>query len=144
MLPSVLWKGKKIDMALKYVNEGLTKWPGDSELHFFKGFLCDFELDDFDCANTHYSKAANNNNEYLNIYGFFLYKRSEFAAAAPVLEQAGRYKTDDPLVFEILGETYLALGQCQKAINSVEKAKTLDPTNESIAARYKSIYNECK
>jgi len=76
------------------------------------------------------------NGAYLDSLGWFYYKRGEYGKAlSELLHAVELLKPEDPVVFEHVGDTYLALGNPAQAINMWQKALALDPQNRDLAAK---------
>ena len=63
-----------------------------------------------------------NNGEYADTYGWVLYKMGKYPEAAKELERALTLLHDEPVIFDHLGDTYLKLGDKDKAYKSWKKA----------------------
>jgi tetratricopeptide (TPR) repeat protein len=76
------------------------------------------------------------NGAYLDSLGWIYYRQGKYEEAlTELLNAAKALKTDDPVVFEHIGDTYEALNQPPKAIAYWEKALALDKTNKKLAAK---------
>ncbi|MBV8899433.1 MAG: tetratricopeptide repeat protein [Verrucomicrobia bacterium] len=76
------------------------------------------------------------NGAYLDSLGWWYYKQAEYGKAlAELLRAVELLKPADPVVFEHVGDAYLALGNPAQAINMWQKALTLDSQNRGLAAK---------
>jgi Flp pilus assembly protein TadD len=69
-----------------------------------------------------------NNGAYVDSLGWVLYRLGRFGEAREHLERAARLVPGDPVIFEHLGDVYVALGDRQKAADSYRRA--LDRADE--------------
>jgi len=77
-----------------------------------------------------------NNGAYLDSFGWYFYKKGEYGKAlTELLHAAELIRPEDPVVYEHVGDAYQALGNVPQALNLWQKALTLDPQNQGIAAK---------
>lgn len=75
------------------------------------------------------------NSAFLDTLGWIYYMQGRYAEALTELKKAGALAAEDPTIWEHLGDTYLKLGDRNKAIEHWEKALELDPQAEHIIER---------
>ncbi|MGH8100268.1 MAG: tetratricopeptide repeat protein [Chthoniobacterales bacterium] len=81
-------------------------------------------------------KKEPNNGAYLDSLGWVEFRAGKFEQALTDLQHAAQnMKSNDPVVFEHLGDTYLKLNGVAKAVESWQKALALDPQNRKIAEK---------
>jgi tetratricopeptide (TPR) repeat protein len=76
------------------------------------------------------------NGYYIDSYGWLYYKRGDFIKAKELLLQATKY-SEDPVIYDHLGDVYRELGDNTKSKMYWEKALELDPDNEKIKGKLK-------
>jgi tetratricopeptide (TPR) repeat protein len=75
-----------------------------------------------------------NNASYLDSLGWVQFRKGKFdQALGNLLLAAKTADHDDPVVFEHIGDTYLKLNRIPEAVESWQKALTLDPKNKNLA-----------
>src|SRR3954447_6125791 len=76
------------------------------------------------------------NAAYLDSMGWVQYRQGKYDQALESLNRAiENLPREDPVIFEHLGDVYLKLNRISRAIESWQKAKTLDPSNRDLAAK---------
>jgi tetratricopeptide (TPR) repeat protein len=77
-----------------------------------------------------------NNGAYLDSLGWVEFRQGKFDQALSDLLRAAQNMTrDDPVVFEHIGDTYLKLNRMSQALETWQKAITLDPQNKKLAEK---------
>ncbi|HEY0792338.1 MAG TPA: tetratricopeptide repeat protein [Chthoniobacterales bacterium] len=77
-----------------------------------------------------------NNGAYLDSFGWYFYKKGEYGKAlTELLHAAEVIRPEDAVVYEHVGDAYQALGNVPQALTLWQKALTLDPHNQGIAAK---------
>ena len=80
--------------------------------------------------------ADPDNGAYLDSIGWLHYRQGHYEQALAELLNAARVlKTDDPTVFEHIGDAYAMLQQIPQAIEYWQKSLALDQTNQKLAAK---------
>ena len=80
-----------------------------------------------------------NNGSYLDSLGWVEFRQGKFdQALADLLLAAKNLDREDPIVFEHIGDTYLKLHRVPEALESWQKALTLDPKNKKLAEKIES------
>jgi len=72
------------------------------------------------------------NGAYIDSYGWVLYKSGDYPGAVRELKRAAEVITDDPVVFDHLGDAYKAMGDTENARKYWQKALELDSNNDQI------------
>ncbi|MBN1983679.1 MAG: tetratricopeptide repeat protein [Chitinivibrionales bacterium] len=81
------------------------------------------------------------NGAYLDSYGWILFKKGDTAAALKYLLKAVEVISDDPVVYEHLGDVYGKMKEYKKALDAYGKSYTLTPEN---AVKIKQKIDEMK
>ena len=80
-----------------------------------------------------------NNGSYLDSLGWVEFRKGKFdQALADLLRATKNMDREDPVVLEHIGDTYLKLDRTQDALQSWQKALTLDPKNKNLADKIES------
>jgi len=80
-----------------------------------------------------------NNASYLDSLGWVEFRKGKFdQALADLLRAAKNMDREDPVVLEHIGDTYLKLDRTQNALQSWQKALTLDPKNKKLGEKIES------
>ena len=80
-----------------------------------------------------------NNGSYLDSLGWLEFRQGKYdQALANLLRAAKNMDREDPIVFEHIGDTYLKLHHVPEALESWQKALTLDPKNKKLAEKIES------
>jgi tetratricopeptide (TPR) repeat protein len=75
-----------------------------------------------------------NNAAYIDSLGWYYYHIGDYAKAlTELLRAADALKPEDPVVYEHVGDTFLALGKSGEAQIYWQKALKLDPSNQKLA-----------
>ena len=73
-----------------------------------------------------------NNAIYLDTFGFVLFQKKQYEAAAKQLEIAVSLNTNDQEIWEHLGDTYFMLGNTIKALECWNKAIVINPAHSKL------------
>jgi len=73
-----------------------------------------------------------NNAIYLDTFGFVLFQKKQYEAAAKQLEIAVSLNTNDQEIWEHLGDTYFMLGNTIKALECWNKAFVINPAHSKL------------
>jgi tetratricopeptide (TPR) repeat protein len=77
-----------------------------------------------------------NNGAYLDSLGWVEFRQGKYDEALnDLLRAAQNMPRDDAVVFEHIGDTYLKLNRISQALEAWQKAITLDPKNQKLAAK---------
>ncbi len=77
-----------------------------------------------------------NNGAYLDSLGWVEYRQGKFDQALNDLKRAAQNLTrDDPVIFEHIGDACFKLNRIAQAVESWQKAASLDPNNKKIAEK---------
>jgi tetratricopeptide (TPR) repeat protein len=77
-----------------------------------------------------------NNGAYLDSLGWVEFRQGKFEQALNDLLRAAQNMTrDDPIVFDHIGDTYSKMNRVAQALESWQKAASLDPNNKPIAEK---------
>src|SRR5437764_15285236 len=77
------------------------------------------------------------NGAYLDSMAWVEYRQGKYDQALENLKRAiQNLPREDAVVFEHLGDVYLKLNRVSQALESWQKAKTLDPSNKDLAAKH--------
>ncbi len=79
------------------------------------------------------------NGAYLDSYGWVFYRMGDLESARVKIEEAVKYLGDDPVIYEHLGEIYHDLGKRDEALRHWKKSLGLNPQNEKVRDKIKSI-----
>jgi tetratricopeptide (TPR) repeat protein len=75
-----------------------------------------------------------NNASYLDSLGWVEFRKGKFDQALNNLLSAAKTADhEDPVVFEHIGDAYFKLNRISEALESWQKALTLDPKNKNLA-----------
>jgi tetratricopeptide (TPR) repeat protein len=93
-------------------------------------------LEEAEDAIKHALELDPNNGAYLDSFGWLKYREGKFDDALAQLQRAAQnLKRDDPVVFEHLGDTYFKLERIPQALDTWQRALTLDPQNKNLAQK---------
>ena len=91
-------------------------------------------LDEAEEMIKHALELEPNNASYLDSLGWVEFRKGKFdQALADLLRAAKNMSRGDPIVFEHIGDTYWKLDRLPQAVESWQKALTLDPQNKELA-----------
>ncbi len=128
------------DKAADLFKQSMQLDPGEeAEAANYLGFMWADQGTHLDEAESYIKKALATdpeNGAYLDSLGWLDYRRGKFEQAlAELLNAVQALKTEDPTVFEHLGDTYQKLNQLPQALQSWQKSLVLDPTNKKLAEK---------
>ena len=120
------------DKAAELFKKSIQIDPADAaEAYNYLGFMWADQNTHLDEAEDYIKRALAadpENGAYLDSLGWLHYRRGQYEQAlAELLSAAQALKTDDPTVFEHIGDTYSMLNQMPKALEYWQKALALDP-----------------
>jgi tetratricopeptide (TPR) repeat protein len=128
------------DKAAELFKQSIQFDPADAaEAYNYLGFMWADQNTHLDEAEDYIKRALAadpENGAYLDSLGWVHYRRGQYEQAlAELLSAAHALKTDDPTVFEHIGDTYSMLNQMPKALEYWQKALALDQTNKKLAEK---------
>lgn len=128
------------DKAAELFKKSIQLDPADAaEAYNYLGFMWADQNTHLDEAEDYIKRALATdpgNGAYLDSLGWLHYRRGQYEQAlAELLSAAQALKTDDPTVFEHIGDTYSMLNQMPKALEYWQKALALDQTNKRLAEK---------
>ena len=164
--------GGDVNGAITELSRALSLAPKSAEARNLLGIayeakgLRDRALESFKAA----VQADKNNSEYLNNYGFLLFKNNDFEEATKYLKRAAKSAPDNPRIWNNLGlaqcrrgkfddafESFthavgefnghlnvaaqlMAHGGAKEAINHLEKAQRMQPNSADVLAKLVNLY----
>jgi tetratricopeptide (TPR) repeat protein len=134
------------DKAAELFKQSIDEDPANAaESYNYLGFMWADQGTHLDEAEDYIKRALAvdpDNGAYLDSLGWVHYRSGQYEQALPeLLNAAEAIKTDDPVVFEHIGDTYSAMNQTPKALEYWEKALALDKTNKKLAAKIAAAKN---
>ena len=134
------------DKAAELFKQSIDEDPANAaEAYNYLGFMWADQGTHLDEAEDYIKRALAvdpDNGAYLDSLGWVHYRSGQYEQALPeLLNAAEAIKTDDPVVFEHIGDTYSAMNQTPKALEYWEKALALDKTNKKLAAKIAAAKN---
>lgn len=132
------------DKAAELFKESIRLDPGEAaEASNYLGFMWADQGTHLEEAESYIKKALAadpENGAYLDSLGWLDYRRGQYEQAlAELLNAVQALKTEDPTVFEHLGDTYEKLNQLPRALEAWEKSLTLDPSNKKLAQKLAAL-----
>ena len=114
--------------------------PGDAaEAYNYLGFMWADQGTNLDEAESYIRKALASdpeNGAYLDSLGWLNYRRGKYEQAlAELLSAANSLKTEDPTVFQHIGDTYEKLQQLPQALDYWQRALALEPDDKKLAEK---------
>ncbi|HET7511652.1 MAG TPA: tetratricopeptide repeat protein [Chthoniobacterales bacterium] len=134
------------DKAAELFKQSIDEDPANAaEAYNYLGFMWADQGTHLDEAEDYIKRALAvdpDNGAYLDSLGWVHYRSGQYEQALPeLLNAAEAIKTDDPVVFEHIRDTYSAMNQTPKALEYWEKALALDKTNKKLAAKIAAAKN---
>jgi tetratricopeptide (TPR) repeat protein len=134
------------DKAAELFKQSIDEDPANAaEAYNYLGFMWADQGTHLDEAEDYIKRALAvdpDNGAYLDSLGWVHYRSGQYEQALPeLLNAAEAIKTDDPVVFEHIGDTYSAMNQTPKALEYWEKALALDKSNKKLAAKIAAAKN---
>ena len=128
------------DKAAELFKKSIQLDPADAAgAYNYLGFMWADQNTHLDEAEEYIKRALAadpENGAYLDSLGWLHYRRGQYEQAlAELLNAAHALKTDDPTVFEHIGDTYSMLHQTPKALEYWQKALALDHGNKKLAEK---------
>lgn len=128
----------RYDEAIRRVKVVYVNNPDDPSINNFYGYILAVKGDSLDFAEDLVRKALEQdpaNGYYLDSLGWVKFKKGEFSEALKVLLSASEIVSDDPVIWEHIGDAYMELGQPEMAIESYHHSAEIDPDRPEIEAK---------
>jgi tetratricopeptide (TPR) repeat protein len=134
------------DKAAELFKQSIEQDPSDAaEAYNYLGFMWVDQNNHLEEAEEYINRALAaepENGAFLDSLGWLHYRQGKFEQAlGELMSAAAALKTDDPTVFEHIGDTHAALNQMPKALEYWQKALALDQTNKKLAAKIEAAKN---
>lgn len=127
MLGAIYERQKKYDQAEQQFRKVLQENPNDAPvLNYYGYMLADrgVRLEEATSLIQRAVKQEPNNGAYLDSLGWAYYKASKLAEAEEYLRKATERDEHDPTILGHLADVYLKMGQTDRAVTLMEKART--------------------
>lgn len=127
MLGAIYERQKKYDQAEQQFRKVLKENPNDAPvLNYYGYMLADrgVRLEEATNLIQRAVKQEPNNGAYLDSLGWAYYKASKLAEAEEYLRKATERDAHDPTILGHLADVYLKMGQTDRAVTLMEKART--------------------
>src|SRR5438552_10706876 len=126
------------DKAADLLRKSIALDPANAgEAYNYLGYMWadhNMHLDEAEEMIKHALELEPNNASYLDSLGWVEFRKGKFdQALADLLRAAKNMSRGDPIVFEHIGDTYWKLDRLPQAVESWQKALTLDPQNKELA-----------
>ncbi len=99
------------------------------------------KLDEAEKMLNHAVSLSPENGAYLDSLGWLYYRRGKYKQAEDLLKQAV-IQSDDPLIWDHLGQVQVANSQPQEAVISFDESLRLDPKQKKVAEKIQTIMRE--
>ena len=128
------------DKAADLLRKSIALDPANAgEAYNYLGYMWadhNMHLDEAEEMIKHALELEPNNASYLDSLGWVEFRKGKFdQALADLLRAAKNMSRGDPIVFEHIGDTYWKLDRLPQAVESWQKALTLDPQTRLITPR---------
>ena len=128
------------DKAAELFHKAIAMDPGNAaEPYNYLGYMWAEQNSHLDEAEDAIKRALQldpENGAYLDSMAWVEYRQGKYDQALENLKRAiENLPREDAVVFEHLGDVYLKLNRVSQALESWQKAKTLDPSNKDLAAK---------
>ena len=128
------------DKAAELFHKAIAMDPANAaEPYNYLGYMWaeqNSHLDEADDAIKRALQLDSENGAYLDSMAWVEYRQGKYDQALENLKRAiENLPREDAVVFEHLGDVYLKLNRVSQALESWQKAKTLDPSNKDLAAK---------
>lgn len=128
----------RLSEALERIVRLYEKDSGDASVANFYGYLLAEMGDKLDLAESLLMKALEmepRNGYFMDSLGWIKYRKGELSKALEIFLDAVRFVSDDPVIWEHLGDTYLGLDMKDKALDAFRRSSSMDSTSESAAEK---------
>src|SRR2546421_3216405 len=128
------------DKAAELFHKAIAMDPANAaQPHNYLGYMWaeqNIHLDEAEDAIKRALQLDPENGAYLDSMAWVEYRQGKYDQALENLKRAiENLPREDAVVFEHLGDVYLKLNRVSQALESWQKAKTLDPSNKDLAAK---------
>jgi tetratricopeptide (TPR) repeat protein len=128
------------DKAAELFHKAIAMDPANAaEPYNYLGYMWaeqNSHLDEAEDAIKRALQLDSENGAYLDSMAWVEYRQGKYDQALENLKRAiENLPREDAVVFEHLGDVYLKLNRVSQALESWQKAKTLDPSNKDLAAK---------
>jgi len=128
------------DKAAELFHKAIAMDPANAaEPYNYLGYMWAEQNSHLDEAEDAIKRALQldpDNGAYLDSMAWVQYRQGKYDQALENLKRAiENLPREDAVVFEHLGDVYLKLNRVSQALESWQKAKTLDPSNKDLAAK---------
>jgi tetratricopeptide (TPR) repeat protein len=128
------------DKAAELFHKAIAMDPANAaEPYNYLGYMWaeqDSHLDEAEDAIKRALQLDPDNGAYLDSMAWVQYRQGKYDQALENLKRAiENLPREDAVVFEHLGDVYAKLNRVSQALESWQKAKTLDPSNKNLAAK---------
>src|SRR5216110_309686 len=128
------------DKAAELFHKAIAMDPANAaEPYNYLGYMWaeqNIHLDEAEDAIKRALQLDPDNGAYLDSMAWVQYRQGKYDQALENLKRAiENLPREDAVVFEHLGDVYLKLNRVSQALESWQKAKTLDPSNKNLAAK---------
>lgn len=120
----------RLDEAIDRIMIVHANEPEDASINNFYGYLLAVRGDSLDFAEKLVKKALEaepGNGYFLDSLGWVKFRKGEYPLALEVLLSAAEVVSDDPVIWEHIGDTYMELGQPEFALESYTRSAKVDP-----------------
>ncbi|HKS79923.1 MAG TPA: tetratricopeptide repeat protein [Candidatus Acidoferrales bacterium] len=127
MLGAIYERQKKYDQAEQQFRKVLQENPNDAPVLNYYGYMLADRGVRLEEATNLIQRAVRqepNNGAYLDSLGWAYYKASKLAEAEEYLRKATERDAHDPTILGHLADVYLKMGQTDRAVTLMEKART--------------------
>jgi tetratricopeptide (TPR) repeat protein len=129
-----------LEKAATLLRKSIALAPNDSaQAANYLGYMWVDHGQHLDLARDYIRQAVKQepqNGAYLDSLGWYFYKVADYSQAiAQLLKAIAALQSPDPVVYEHLGDVYLASGESTKALEAWEKALSLNPKNTGLPAK---------
>ena len=132
----------RFDEALRRVIPLYHQDPEDASLANFYGYLLAEKGDSLDVAERLLDKALAKepqNGYFLDSLGWIKYKKGQFREALDVLLGAADKASNDAVIWEHIGDTYLKLNESAKALEAYRKSLAIDPHSARVDDKVRKL-----
>ena len=123
-----------VELAVKTLEEIIAKHPNHDQALNYLGYMFADRGERLDYAQQLIERAlqiAPDNAAYVDSYGWVMFRKGDFQQAITHLKRAVDL-TEDPTIFDHLGDAYQAQGDTTSARRCWQKALEMNPDNSNI------------
>jgi tetratricopeptide (TPR) repeat protein len=132
----------RYDEALRRIIPLYQKNPEDVSLANFYGYLLAEKGDSLDVAERLLGKALAKepqNGYFLDSLGWIKFKKGQFREALDLLLGAADKVSDDAVIWEHIGDTYLKLNESEHALEAYRKSLAIDPRSARVDDKVRKL-----